>query len=206
MPPEPVSGWASWVDCGGVADLLRWWVMTTDEIREVVPRYLARYPQETERLAPLVAALDTGTDVTSRHEMRGGHVTCGAAVIDDMGQLLLIRHAALNRWLLPGGHVEPSDTGLLYAALRELEEETGIPWRLTVSPPGQDVCPVDIDVHAIPANAAKNEPAHWHADFRYSFWVKSPQVRLQLEEVTDYAWRPLAEAPTEVLAGKLACL
>lgn len=50
-----------------------------------------------------MAALDSGSDVTSRHEMRGGHVTCGAAVVDDLGRLLLIRHRALGRWLLPGG-------------------------------------------------------------------------------------------------------
>ena len=102
--------------------------------------------------------------------------------------------------------MEPGDTGLLYAALRGLEEETGIPWRLTVSPPGQDVCPVDVDIHAIPANPRQDELAHWHADFRYSFWVMSPQVWLQLEEVTDYAWHPVSEAPTRALAGKLTCL
>ncbi|MGH3117792.1 MAG: NUDIX hydrolase, partial [Gaiellales bacterium] len=68
------------------------------------------------------------------------------------------------------------------------------------------VTPVDIDVHAIPANPAKGEPAHWHADFRYAFWVKEPVIRLQLEEVDGYAWRPLTDAPTTKLANKITHL
>ncbi|WP_406403626.1 NUDIX domain-containing protein [Streptomyces sp. NBC_00879] len=43
------------------------------------------------------------------------------------GRVLHIKHRALNRWLLPGGHLEPDDTSLLAAAQRELTEETGIP-------------------------------------------------------------------------------
>jgi hypothetical protein len=36
----------------------------------------------------------------------------------------VIKHNALGRWLLPGGQLEPADTGLLAAARRELAEET----------------------------------------------------------------------------------
>ncbi|MGQ0777182.1 MAG: hypothetical protein ACT4NY_22665 [Pseudonocardiales bacterium] len=67
-------------------------------------------------MAPLSRALERGTDLASRNEFDGGHVTCGAVVIDDTRRLLLIRHKALGRWLL-----------------RELEEETGISWHGTVT-------------------------------------------------------------------------
>jgi hypothetical protein len=73
-------------------------------------------------------------------------------------------------------------------------------------PPGQDITPIDIDIHAIPANAAKGEPEHWHADFRWVFRVEAPSVVLQAEEVEGYAWRPMADAPTTKLAKKIAYL
>ncbi|MFD6042032.1 NUDIX domain-containing protein [Streptomyces koyangensis] len=36
------------------------------------------------------------------------------------------RHNALRQYLTPGGHLEPEDTHLVGAALREFTEETGI--------------------------------------------------------------------------------
>jgi hypothetical protein len=83
--------------------------ITHDEIRTTVARYLARHPDEADHLQPLTDALAAGTDLTSRKKFKGGHVTCGAVVIDDTRRLLLIRHIALGRWLLPGGHLEPED-------------------------------------------------------------------------------------------------
>ncbi|GII90521.1 NUDIX hydrolase [Sinosporangium siamense] len=162
--------------------------ITTDEIRASVARYLKRYPGEAGHLRPLTDALASGKELTSRKQFDGGHVTCGAVVIDDTGKLLLIQHKTLGKWLLPGGHLEPQDVGLLHASLRELEEETGISWHGAVSPPGQDHTPVDIDIHTIPASPSKGEPEHWHADFRWAFRVKEPKVVLQVEEVDGYAW------------------
>ncbi|MCD0453809.1 NUDIX domain-containing protein [Actinocorallia sp. API 0066] len=177
------------------------------EIRATLTRYLAAHPNETEHLTPLLNALNSDTrDLTSRHTFNGGHITCGAVVIDPDQRLLLIEHNALSKWLLPGGHLEPEDNSLIQATLRELEEETGISWHSTISPPGHDATPLDIDIHTIPANPTKNEPEHWHADFRYTFHVNEPAVRLQHEEVSGFAWRNLSDAPTPKLAGKLAHL
>lgn len=178
--------------------------VTHPEIRYVLSRYLDRYPDEVRDMALLFHALNEAHDVTSRKEFRIGHVTAGAAVVDPAGRVLMIRHKALGKWLLPGGHVEPEDANLLGASLRELEEEAGIPWQHAVSPPAQDVAPIDIDIHTIPANPAKGEPEHVHFDFRYAHWVEDTDVQLQLEEVTDFEWRPVSDIPSGQLATKLA--
>ncbi|WP_328774848.1 NUDIX domain-containing protein [Streptomyces goshikiensis] len=52
------------------------------------------------------------------------HVTAGALLVRDGGEVMLIEHRAYGITLQPGGHLEATDTTLLGAALRELSEET----------------------------------------------------------------------------------
>jgi 8-oxo-dGTP pyrophosphatase MutT (NUDIX family) len=169
--------------------------VTNEEIRGVLARYLDAYPDRAPDVARLTHLLGPGPSLASRATFPL-HVTCSAACIDDTGQVLMIHHRALQKWLLPGGHVEPEDISLYGAALRELEEEAGMPWQHAVSPPSLDLIPLDIDVHEIPANPAKGEPAHWHADLRFAFWAKETTIVIQPEEVTAYAWRPVSDLPT----------
>lgn len=45
--------------------------------------------------------------------------------------------------------------------------------------------PIDIDTHPIPDNPKKQEPSHFHHDFRYVFFLDHQQeIALQLEEVS----------------------
>ena len=177
--------------------------VTQSDIRYVLSKYFDRNPDEVDDVALLFHALNEGHALASRKEFRIGHVTAGAAVVDPEGRVLMIRHKTLDKWLLPGGHLEPEDSSLLIASLRELEEEAGIPWQHVVSPPAHDVTPADIDIHKIPANPDKGEPEHYHFDFRYAHWADNADVRLQLDEVTAFEWRPLSDLPPK-LAAKLA--
>ncbi|MFI6706154.1 NUDIX hydrolase [Nonomuraea sp. NPDC050478] len=179
--------------------------ITNEELRAVLARYLDTHPDRAPSVAQLTHALGPDTVLASRSTFPL-HVTASAAAIDSAGRVLMIHHRALQRWLLPGGHAEPGDVTLYGTALRELEEETGIPWQHAVSPPSQDVVPVDVDVHEIPANPGKGEPAHWHADFRYAFWAKDTPITIQDEEVTAYAWRPVSDLPTPRLVERVGAI
>jgi hypothetical protein len=53
----------------------------------------------------------------------------------------------------------------LYAGPGLLAAKTGVSLAAG-SQPGLDRVPLDIDLHQIPADPAKGEPAHRHADFR----------------------------------------
>jgi 8-oxo-dGTP pyrophosphatase MutT (NUDIX family) len=151
----------------------------------------------------LTATLKSPGDVTSRKTF-SGHVTCSGYVVSPGGRVLHIRHNVLNRWLQPGGHLEPDDPDLVAAAVREVTEETGIPaGALTLA----DAVPVDIDVHPIPANDAKSEPDHQHFDVGYAFTVEDVlPVMLQVDEVHDAAWLPIAEIHPEALRTKLVAV
>ncbi len=179
--------------------------ISSREISRATRRYLNNHRDERDNLAPLLSCLADDAEITSRRATPG-HVTCSAAVINAAGQVLVIHHNVLGRWLLSGGHLEPPDTGLLAAARRELAEETGITRQLAISPPELDGLPFDIDLHHIPASQPKGEPAHWHTDFRFAFFVENPSVLMQLEEVSAFAWHLPSSLHTSRLASKITRL
>lgn len=126
------------------------------------------------------------------------HFTASAVVIDPVARLvLLVDHQATGRRQIPGGHIDPDETGD-EAAIREVAEETGVhamlwqPCRLYV--PGARVHPVPLLVAEFPAPAKphKGEPAHHHIDLLYVATADStaPTTR-QPGEVDAVVWQPI---------------
>lgn len=173
--------------------------LTTDDVAQTLATYEARYGSPGGDADLLRHALATGDTVTSRTDFPV-HVTCSVAAVRPDGRVLQIRQRTLDRWLLPGGHLEPHDTTLPGAARRELSEETGI--EVTSTGAATDV-PIDIDVHPIPENHRKGEPEHFHADFRYRVDVPPSDIVLQLEEVTDWRWVKPDEIDNQRIALRL---
>ncbi|WP_308301654.1 NUDIX hydrolase [Frankia umida] len=173
-----------------------------EHILAAVRQYLDVHPEEHDTLAPLLD-LATGSEPVASRRTVPGHVTCGAIAVGEDRGVLQIRHRSLDRWLLPGGHVEADDRTLLDAAVRELAEETGISASAVTPIAGY---PIDIDAHEIPENLGKGEPAHTHYDFRFLLGIQplgpGTGVDLQLEEVTAHRWVPATEL-TGRLGGKV---
>jgi len=98
-----------------------------------------------------------------RRSFDPGHITASAVVLShDRGSIMLVHHRRLDRWLQPGGHVEPGDNNVIETARREVREETGL--ELDTS---SNVSLVGADVHAIPASG--EEPRHLHHDLTFGF-------------------------------------
>ena len=88
-----------------------------------------------------------------------------------------MHHRRLDRWLLPGGHVELSDATIDATAAREVLEETGV----SVAN-GRFA---GADVHGIPANG--REPYHLHHDLLFGFRAEAEALTCS-EESRAVAW------------------
>jgi len=127
--------------------------------------------------------LDCAPEPFSRSHFRPGHITAtGFVLAPDGASLLLVHHRRLDRWLLPGGHVEPGDAEIWDSARREVVEETG-----AILAPDPAPRLAGIDVHGIPAS--KGEPYHLHHDLIFAFRATASAVRVS-EESRAVAWCP----------------
>jgi 8-oxo-dGTP pyrophosphatase MutT (NUDIX family) len=132
----------------------------------------------------ILLLLECAPAAFSRYNFTPGHITCSGLVLDpDRERLLLVHHRRLDRWLLPGGHVEPEDPEVWEAARREVVEETGAILSLDSAP----VRLIGVDVHGIPPNRQRGEPYHLHHDLMFAFQAILDRFRVS-EESRAIAW------------------
>lgn len=170
-------------------------MINLNDTMHIVTQYLTSFPEEKQNLAELCQNLRMGTDLFSRKQALG-HITCSGLVLGRDGTVLMIHHRVLDKWLLPGGHLESTDNSLQNAAMRELTEELGLSEdKISTSPHWPAGVTIDIDPHRIPENPSKAEPEHTHWDFRYVFEIRDSKFSIQIEEVFDAGWRPTTDLP-----------
>lgn len=115
-----------------------------------------------------------------------GHVTGSAWIINPTRtHALLIHHKKLDKWFQPGGHCD-GDPDVLHVALKEAEEETGLPMTVLST----DL--FDVDIHWIPEKG--DIPRHEHFDIRFLFEAKMTDEELgSNSEVKSIRWIKLED-------------
>lgn len=159
----------------------------TRTLASALHRYGERGQHEAElaRLYLELLASEHGDPFVREHP--GAHFTGSALVLSSDGQrTLLTHHRKLDRWLQPGGHAD-GDRDLAQVALREAQEETGLPDLCLID----TVDPFDLDRHWIPERPG--EPGHWHYDVRYRVQAGADERFQVSPESKALAWWPLAE-------------
>ncbi len=117
------------------------------------------------------------------------HFTATALVIDEeRRRALLLWHKRLQRWMPPGGHMEPNEIPDK-SALREVKEETGLDVEI-LGEEQEDFYrntgyegrilkkPFAFFLERIPASEERREPEHEHIDFIYRAHVRDPKQTL----------------------------
>jgi len=144
----------------------------------------------------VLALLSSSPEPFSRRQFNPGHITCTGLVLSPgCDRILLVLHRRLQRWLLPGGHVESDDPLIGDAGRREVVEETGAILHADSSP-----LLVGVDVHGIPPR--RDEPFHLHHDLIFRFQAASEAFQVS-EEVREVAWCSVAEFDRHQLPGSI---
>ncbi|NJL12610.1 MAG: NUDIX hydrolase [Microscillaceae bacterium] len=148
----------------------------------LIAQYVPGSAEEEVFQKQMLDLVKLAPDFASRHRPEA-HLTASAWVVNvARTACLLLHHQKLDRWLQPGGHIEPQDPSLAEAARREVSEETGLQ-ALNLLFGGQIV---DLDIHLIPASGKM--AAHWHYDLRFAFEARNPQDLVQNQESKALGW------------------
>jgi len=144
----------------------------------------------------VLALLASSPAPFSRSQFNPGHITCTGLVLSPgHDRILLVLHRRLQRWLLPGGHVEPDDPLIGDAARREVVEETGAILRADAAPRL-----VGVDVHGIPPRPG--ELFHLHHDLIFRFQADSDTCRPS-EEAREVLWCAVRDFDRYELPGSV---
>jgi 8-oxo-dGTP pyrophosphatase MutT (NUDIX family) len=147
---------------------------------QLLSEYRTSYPEELTTTDQLREFVRANKDCFER-TLLTGHVTGSAWVVNQAGtHTLLTHHRKLNKWLQLGGHAD-GESDILKAALKEVDEESGLAVFEPVSP-----AIFDIDIHPIPARG--DEPAHYHYDVRFAVRAVGSDEYVVSEESLDLSW------------------
>ena len=96
-----------------------------DELKENIEKYTPYNEQEDVDRKIMLKYINDFEDVLTRQN-EYGHFTSSAFVLNkERTKILMIYHKIYNSWAWTGGHSD-GDSNLLYVAIKEAKEETGI--------------------------------------------------------------------------------
>lgn len=116
---------------------------------------------------------------------------------------LLLLHRKLNRWLPPGGHIDPHELPDV-AALREVQEETGL--EVALLDAGAPLGSVRRLAQPLCILLEQITPEHEHIDLIYVARALSADVRQPEHELTAWRWYSAAELSAPEVAEDIRAL
>ena len=160
-----------------------------DEALATLRAWRSDVPRQESLRREYVDHLEAHADGTER-SCPGAHVTAGALILAaDRTEVLLTLHAKAKRWFHMGGHLEPQDTSLADAALREATEESGVQGLVL------DPVPLHLDAHEV-AFCGKH-PSVRHLDVRFLALAPEGAAHAVSEESIDVRWWPVDGLPND---------
>jgi len=108
---------------------------------------------------------------------KGVEIVVGAVIENSKGQILLTKSPKWhNKWVLPGGHVNPGET-ILEGSSREIQEEVGVKLKPVII----------INFGELINSKDFHRPAHF-IYFNIFCITLGNRVKIDNREITDYLW------------------
>ena len=127
-------------------------------------------------------------DVLTR-ENEYGHFTSSAFVLNkERTKILMIYHKIYNSWAWVGGHAD-GDSDLLYVAMKEAKEETGIK---NISPIYEDIYSLEVINVNGHEKRGKYVGSHVHLNVTYLLEAnENEQIHIKEDENSGVKWVPI---------------
>ncbi|MGV6857826.1 MAG: NUDIX hydrolase [bacterium] len=159
--------------------------MHRQELLSLLRRYRSPFNTEAGYVSRSLHFVEQHEDCFDRH-LWEGHITGSAWVVNpSRDKVLLLHHRKLDQWFQPGGHAD-GDADIVRVALRETNEETGLPSEAIHL---VDRSIFDVDIHTVPAGP--HGPRHTHYDIRFLVEIDDRVAVPGNDESYQVLWVPL---------------
>ena len=164
--------------------------INVDNLKENIENFIPYNEQEeVERKIMLDYIRDFNDILTRQNEY--GHFTSSAFVLNkERTKMLIIYHKIYNSWAWVGGHSD-GDSDLLYVAMKEAKEETGIK---NVTPISNDIYSLEIINVNGHEKRGKYVGSHVHLNVTYLLEAdENEEIHIKEDENSGVKWVPIDE-------------
>lgn len=161
-----------------------------DNLKENIKKFVPYNEQEEVERKIMLKYINDFDDVLTRQN-EYGHFTSSAFVFNkERTKILMIYHKIYNSWAWIGGHSD-GDNDLLYVAMKEAKEETGI----------KSVVPISKDIYSLELinvngheKRGKYVGSHVHLNVTYLLEAdESEEIHIKEDENSGVKWIPIDE-------------
>lgn len=161
------------------------------KLKEQIEKYIPYNEQETSDKELMLEYIDKFEDVLTRKNKMCHFTASNWIVNKDRTKVLMIYHNIYKSWAWTGGHAD-GDSNLLYVALKEAEEETGLNNLKLLSDGIYGLQILTVDSHI---KRGEFVSSHLHLDCCFLFEAnEEDELRIKEDENIGVKWVAIDEA------------
>ncbi|WP_461206308.1 NUDIX hydrolase [Clostridium sp. DL1XJH146] len=154
--------------------------------KEAIQRYQPANQQEVNDKNNILEYINIFNEEVLTRKNKIAHITSSGLILNkSLDKMLMIHHNIYNTWTWTGGHAD-GDSDMLYVALKEAKEETGV---LNIIPQSDKIA--SIDILPVYGHIKRDEyvSSHLHLNISYVLIAdEEEKMIVNEEETTGVAW------------------